>query len=386
MVKQPEQLQQHVERLAAWLRHHVAFVASILVLIVVTLALVGVAAGAFTGNSATHTTPPSGQTAHGRSTLPSGVIASTLPANARVFAMPNGNAGLMMPAVDAQGSVWIGEMDLNRLARLDPQSGQVSEWAPPNGKYAIMQIVADGNGRIWFAEEAANYIGRFDPATQSFSTFPLPFFGSTRFGPQDLKFDSHGMLWFTGLESGRIGELNPITSQVQSWLVPGVPGKSSSPYCLALAPDGKVWYGQLGGAVGWLDPTTGATQVYPLADTTALVFSMTADSHGTIWFTELSDGKLGRIDPATAKVTELAVPPVLGNPQGLYQVIAKGTDIWFACSGANALVRYVPSHGTFTFYQIAQGDSVPYGLTTDSAGHIWFTADGAPNYIGEVAA
>jgi virginiamycin B lyase len=319
------------------------------------------------------------------SASPSGSVAQVVPAHVRSFALPTGNAGLMMPALDTHGNVWVGEMQLNRLARLDSGTGQVDQWAPPNGQYTIMQAVTDGNGCVWFTEQGANYIGRFDPGGQTFTTYPLPHYGSHRFGPQDLLFDAHGILWFTGLESGRIGRLDPHTGRVQTWPVPSLPGQPSLPYGLALAPDGRVWYGELDGSVGWLDPTTGATQLYPLADSKALVFSMAADGRGHIWFTELSDGKLGRIDTATKQVTELSVPSPLGSSQGMYQdVIGSDGTVWFACSGANALVRYSPSSGQYTFYQLPQSGSVPYGLALDSSGHLWFTGDGMPNYIGEL--
>jgi virginiamycin B lyase len=303
----------------------------------------------------------------------------------RSFGLPNGDAGLMMPAVDAQGNVWVGEMQLNRLARLDPATGQVTEWTPPNGKNSIMQVVVDASGQVWFTEEAANYVGRFDPQTQTFSTFPLPSYGSHRFGPQDLAFDGHGILWFTGLESGRMGQLDPTTGQIQTWPVPALAGQPSMPYALALAPDGRVWYGELDGSVGWLDPTTGATQLYPLADSKAIVFSMAGDAHGRIWFTELSDSKLGRIDTATSRVTELAVPTLLGSPQGMYQdVVASDGSVWFACSGVNALVRYMPDHGRYMFYQLSRPATIPYGVALDRSGTLWFTGDGTPNYIGEL--
>ncbi|HEX6122329.1 MAG TPA: hypothetical protein VFY89_04180, partial [Ktedonobacterales bacterium] len=144
-------------------------------------------------------------------------------------------------------------------------------------------------------------------------------------------------------------------------------------------------FGQLGGAVGWLDPATGATQLYPLKNAGAAVFSMAADGRGHIWFTELSGKHLGRIDLATRRVSELAVPDLLGTPDGLYQlVVAPDGTVWFACSGVNAVVSYVPTSGVYTFYQLAAPDSVPYGLTLDRAGTLWLTADGTPNYIAAI--
>src|SRR6266567_1018947 len=104
------------------------------------------------------------------------------------------NVGLMQPAVDAQGNVWVGEMSANRLARLASHTGVVTTWKPPNGKYGIMTTAVDTKGKVWFVEQGANYIGRFDPATQTFRSFPLGIVNGHPLVPQDLQFDTRGQL------------------------------------------------------------------------------------------------------------------------------------------------------------------------------------------------
>ena len=135
-------------------------------------------------------------------------------ANAQIIPMPTSRAGLMQPAVDAQGNIWVGEMVTNQLARIDPKTGQVTEWTPPGGKYNIMATAMDRQGDVWFTEQAANYIGRFDPTTQTFQTYPLDTAIAPRMAPQDLAFDANGQLWFT-LLGGRIGRLDPATGAMR---------------------------------------------------------------------------------------------------------------------------------------------------------------------------
>ncbi len=85
-------------------------------------------------------------------------------------------------------------------------------------------------------------------------------------------------------------------------------------------------------------------------------------------------------------MTEIPVPALSGHPAALYGlVITPGGDIWFANSGANALVRYSLAEATFTFYQLSTSYGGLYGLALDSAGQLWFTIDGSTaNYIGEM--
>jgi len=54
--------------------------------------------------------------------------------------------------------------------------------------------------------------------------------------------------------------------------------------------------------------------------------------------------------------------------------------------GANTLVRYSPGKQTFTFFQLSLMSNIPFGLTMDPAGKLWFTAGGSSaNYIGEMS-
>ncbi len=304
------------------------------------------------------------------------------------FMVKPDNAGLMQPAVDSQGNIWFGEMSTNRLARLDSHTGAVTTWEPPNGRYNIMAAAVDAQGAVWFTEQAANYIGRFDPTTQTFTTFPLETLNGRSIGPQDLEFDSSGNLWFTAVSGGMIGRLDPATGAIRMWQIPlSSSGGRSYPYSLAVTSSGEIWFGDLaGGAVGTLDPATGKVRLFPLADPQAAVFSMAADSQGRIWFTELQQGKLGMVDSHTGKLTEYPVPSKLGRPAGLYALttVSNG-DVWFACSSVNALIRYQPGPGIFTFFTLSIPESVPYGLAVDRSGDLWFTADAPPtNYVGRL--
>lgn len=307
-------------------------------------------------------------------------------ANAQIIPMPTSRAGLMQPAVDAQGNIWVGEMVTNQLARIDPKTGQVTEWVPPGGKYNIMATAIDRQGDVWFTEQAANYIGRFDPATETFKTYPLDTAIAPRMAPQDLAFDANGQLWFT-LLGGRIGRLDPATGAIQSWQIPVPPGATRSyPFSLAVTSSG-VWFGYLnGGAVGKLDPATGKVTQMPLANHQAAVYAMAADASGRIWFTEMQPAILGSIDPATGKVTELTVPHSAGDPSILYGLVTTGDgSVWFASAGANAVVHYQASDDLFTFYTLPATQSIPFGMALGHNGAIWISGDGAAdNFVARL--
>lgn len=335
---------------------------------------------------ATSPTTPSRQ-ASGTAAPVSSSDAVARPANAQIIPMPTSRAGLMQPAVDAQGNIWVGEMTTNKLARINPRTGEVTEWTPPNGQYNIMATAIDRQGGVWFTEQVANYIGRFDPATATFKIYSLDQAIGPRMSPQDLAFDASGKLWFT-LIGGRIGRLDPASGAMQSWPVPLPKGASRAyPFSLAVTPK-AIWFGYLtGGALGRLDPATGKITLLSLANPQAAVYAMAADRSGRIWFTEMQQpGVLGSIDPATGKVTEAPVPRLLGDPSILYGVVTTSDgSIWFASAGANALVRYQPAKDLYTFYQMPASQSIPFGLALGPKGDVWISGDGADNnYVARV--
>ena len=307
-------------------------------------------------------------------------------ANERTYALPGANPGLMNPVVDQRGRVWFGEMGRNKLAMLDPSTGKVSEWTPPNGRYNIMNEVVDSQGGIWFTEEAANYLARFDPTSQTFKVYPVNTVNGKPAGPEAIALDAQGNLWFTEVNAGALGKLNPTTGKLTVYPLPAaLGGGQADTYAVTVAHDGHVWFGDLfGGVVGWLDPNTGAVTQYATPDPKAMVYAMTVGPDSAIYYIQLQSNTFGRIDPATGKITTITVPNTAGAPATLYSLVTRDNALWLTSTGANALVRYVPASGQFSFYTLKQPQSVPYGLALAPDGALWFTADGAPNYVGVV--
>ena len=309
-----------------------------------------------------------------------------MPAPLRQFPMPDANADLMQPALDAQGNVWFGEMGTNRLGRLDPRTGKVTHWTPPGGQFGIMDIAEGPDGAIWFTEQAANYIGRFDPAAATFRTFPLAGANGHAAAPQDLVFDARGMLWFTEVSAGAIARLYPATGALHTWPVPPASaGAPVYPYGIALGRGDAVWFSELsGGTLGRLAPTTGQFKLYQAPTHDAQIFSLAAGPDGTLWFSELQYGRIGRLNPDTGAIKEYAVPTTFSSTPNVYDLaVARDGTVWVAAMGQNAIARFAPDSEAFTLFTLPGADSLPYGLVLDGAGRVWFTAERNPtNYIG----
>jgi virginiamycin B lyase len=102
---------------------------------------------------------------------------------------------------------------------------------------------------------------------------------------------------------------------------------------------------------------------------------------GTVWYTAQATGQLGRLDPKTGKVEEIA----LGKDSAPHGVIV-GPDgaAWVTDGGQNAIVRVDPATKAVKLFPLPKG--TPYtNLNTaafDSHGVLWYT--GQSGYYGRV--
>jgi virginiamycin B lyase len=97
---------------------------------------------------------------------------------------------------------------------------------------------------------------------------------------------------------------------------------------------------------------------------------------------------VGMIDAQSNVVTMWRVPAPVGETR-VINGLTLGSDgaLWLTSTGANALIRYAPQENAYTFYALTIPKSVPYGLTRDRQGTLWFTADGGDEatYVGRLS-
>jgi hypothetical protein len=163
-----------------------------------------------------------------------------------------------------------------------------------------------------------------------------------------------GMIWFTDeIPPGTINRLDPTTNTVTTWIVGG------TPHYLAIDPSGKVYAtvaastvaGGGNDAIVRLDPTTNQTVAWPvtvgIGAFQPLPFSalvdveapdgIDTDGEGNVWFAESQSRTVGRLEPATNKMTKFTKDEVL-NPQ---QIAAKGQgsslQVFFTEGGGNSV-------------------------------------------------
>ena len=103
--------------------------------------------------------------------------------------------------------IFVGDYARGKLARFDPSTGAVVEWATPAGeRSAPYAMTGDDTGRVWLVETGPqpNRLVLFDPGTERFGP-PVPITPSGGIVVRNMSFDpATRSIWF-GTDAGTIG-------------------------------------------------------------------------------------------------------------------------------------------------------------------------------------
>jgi len=138
---------------------------------------------------------------------------------------------------------------------------------------------------------------------------------------------------------------------------------------MALDSRGNLFVVQFGtNKVAAVDPKTLAIREYTLPDPGARPRRIAITSDNIVWYSDYSRGYLGRLDPATGKVTEWQSPS--GPKSAPYGISAINDVIWYSESEAapNTVVRFDPKTEKFQSWAIPGGGNIVRNTDVTQAG------------------
>lgn len=129
--------------------------------------------------------------------------------------------------VDRQGTVWFTELFGSKIGRINPKTGEVTEYPTliPNAGPRRMQM--DSKGNLWFTECFAGKIGKLEPATMKFTDYDIGVSGGGF--PYFIRIDKHDQVWFDLRNHNAIGKLDPKTKRITFTLFPAPESGSIDP-------------------------------------------------------------------------------------------------------------------------------------------------------------
>jgi len=144
------------------------------------------------------------------------------------------------------------------------------------------------------------------------------------------------------------------------------------PYGIDIAPDGGVWFAQLNERrIGRLDPASGAVRMIdtPFPAPRRLRF----DSQGRLWIPSFSSGTLARFDPATGAFATWTLPTQAAGTETPYALnVDRRTDtVWVCGTQSDSLIRFTPGDERFTVYPLPNRVTYTREIDFDDAGAVW---------------
>ena len=261
------------------------------------------------------------------------------------------------PIEAPDGSIWWTGMWASLVGRLDPATGEMTEYPlPPEAR--PHSIVPDEEGNIWYTGNSNGTIGKVDPETGAITEYP------TQAGdPHTAIFHPNGKLYFTSQRAGMLGRLDPQTGDLTEVET------QRRPYGIKVAADGTVWVAYNGtNKLGAVDPETMEIQYYTVPHEDSRIRRLGLSSDGMVWYVNSSRGRLGRLNPATGEFKEWDSPS--GPRSHPYSLAVINDKIWYNESGMrpDALVRFDPETETFQSWAIPSGVGI--------IRHVWVTRQG----------
>jgi virginiamycin B lyase len=280
---------------------------------------------------------------------------------------------------DKDGNIWIpyyGTAD--RIGRLDAKTGAVQEFRVPNqGTAAIHSAVPAPDGSVWLTEQGANKLGKWNPATQTITEYQDAYVpgkeGVTAGGDKHtLRIDRLGRVWATGrpltVFDPKTGKFTPIRD---------VP----TAYGLALDKAGNCWFAEYtkDGKIGKVDAKTLKVTKWAPPTQDARPRRIQIDSDGTVWFAEFRAGAIGRFDPKTETFKEYSLPGPEATPYALG--IDSNHKVWYSSEHMDVIGNLDPKTGHVTEYPFPQSENTMREFFADSQGRMWFGSP-ANNKVG----
>ena len=252
----------------------------------------------------------------------------------------------------------------------------IRAWGTVPGNSGVMLPALDQQGNVWFGEMFTNKLARLNPQTGAITVWTPP---NGRYNIMATAIDAQGNVWYSEQASNYIGRFDPATEKFTTYPL----GASAAPQDLVFDTSGRLWFTEFtsNGKIGRLDPASGAITTWNVPDLAPgahpYPFSLVALPNGQIWFGDLSGGAIGRLDPATGAIQTYR----LGDPSAGVYAMAAGADgrIWFTEYQQGRLGYVDTKTGKITEIPAPQTLGNPagmYAVVVGNDGGVWFTCNG----------
>ncbi len=273
-------------------------------------------------------------------------------------------------------SAW--KYDLKTLARPTGRGTRVviTEYDLPRRTIQPHDVIVDPEGMAWYCNFGEQTLGKLNPRTGQVTEYPVPELKpGFPTGALSVRFDREHNLWLGMMFQGGIAKFDRKTEKFQMWSLPTQFNRDmtqvnmTSPYSSGV--DGRVWTNNNGfAAVHRLDLATGKFETWePFKSGNHNIYDVVADSKNNAYFTDFLHEHIGRIDAKTGKVALYTIPTPRSAPRRA-QMDAQDR-LWFGEYRGNKIGMFDTRTEKFEEWPVPTPWSQPYDVTLDRNGEAW---------------
>ena len=155
---------------------------------------------------------------------------------------------LFRSAIDKAGNIWFCRMGDNKMGKLDPKTGQMSEINTGRGSRP-RRVAAAPDGMLWVTYYGNGKLAKIDPtAMKVVKEYQLPHGDE---GPYAVNTDGAGIVWANEINTDTVVRFDPKTEQMR---VIKLPGRNTGIRKMAVDAQGRLWYmGSHNGRLGMIE-------------------------------------------------------------------------------------------------------------------------------------
>jgi virginiamycin B lyase len=256
----------------------------------------------------------------------------------------------------------------------------VTEYDLPRKEIQPHDVVVDRDGIVWFSNFGEQFLSKLDPRTGEVTNFAIPIqkpgFPT---GTLDLELDEEGNLWIGLMYQTGVAKFDRSTETFQIYPLPldwQKDGTQQSHLSVAATKvDGKAWVKNSDGSqVMRLDLAHGdyenlGTYRDPRNNRAIGIYGIYADQQNNAYILEFPSGGIGKIDAKTTRLSFYPIPSA--NARARRGRVDSQNRLWFAEFGADAVGMFDPETEKITEWKLPLPWEAPYDAVADKNGNVW---------------
>lgn len=263
-------------------------------------------------------------------------------------------AGALELDVDPSGDMWLADMFQGGITRFDPRTKTFTPFPVPPAEHPdltqesmVMPLHDNVDGKVWTNNQDDRSWRRLDTKTGTWESFgPYHYSDSPThmFGAYGILSDKHNGLWGLDFGGGAIGHLDPVTGAFKTI---NTPTPNSRPRRGRIDDrTGLFWFAEFANnSVGVYDTVAdnGVIKEFPMPTPFDAPYDAVADKNGNVWTASMVTDHVARLDPTTGKVTEYLMPFETNTRRVWVDNSTNPVTFWTGANHQAAILRVQPA-------------------------------------------